>query len=194
MRRTANQITGAKVAGACGLVRLVLLRSPSCRSGTYRHFAQFWRSAMHMRFMTSAAIALTCLAAGCGSPGPATDVPSNHASPVAGTSPWISRSVPPDLPTFGTPTTNSVRVAVFGMANTVRRPGFYHLPRGAVVRDAVAAAKGLSEFTWWRRYSGIERQKPDGTLEVIRFTRDRAAEEQIVFQDGDRIYFGHEVY
>jgi len=152
------------------------------------------RSAMSTRFITSAAIALTLLVSGCRSPRPTTDVPATQSSPGSATSPTVGRSVPPDLPTFGTPTTNSIRVAVFGMTSTVRRPGYYHLPRGAVVRDAVEAAQGLSDFTWWRSYSGIERQKTDGTLEVIRFTRNRAGEEQIVLQDGDRIYFGHEVY
>jgi hypothetical protein len=39
----ANQITGAKVAGACCFMRLVLSRFPSSRSGAYRHFAQFYR-------------------------------------------------------------------------------------------------------------------------------------------------------
>jgi hypothetical protein len=45
MKTLPNQITGAKVAGACGFMRLVLSRFPSCRSGASRHFAQFWRSA-----------------------------------------------------------------------------------------------------------------------------------------------------
>jgi len=40
----ANKITRAKVAGACGFMRLVLSRLPSSRSGAYRHFAQFYRS------------------------------------------------------------------------------------------------------------------------------------------------------
>jgi hypothetical protein len=40
---TANQITRAKVAGACGFMRLVLSRFGSSRSGAYRHFAQFRR-------------------------------------------------------------------------------------------------------------------------------------------------------
>jgi protein involved in polysaccharide export with SLBB domain len=80
------------------------------------------------------------------------------------------------------------------MNGTVRRPGYYHLRKGAVVRDAVKAAQGLGGFTWWRDYSGVERPKQDGFFEVFRFTRNRRAEEQIVLQDGDRIYFGYEVY
>ena len=40
----ANQITGAKVAGACSFERLILSRLSSSRSGAYRHFAQFCRS------------------------------------------------------------------------------------------------------------------------------------------------------
>jgi hypothetical protein len=80
------------------------------------------------------------------------------------------------------------------MGGTVRRPGYYYLPRGAVVRDAVEAAQGLYDFTWWRYYSGLERPKPDGSFEVIRFTRNRSVEELIELQEGDRLYFGHEVY
>jgi hypothetical protein len=51
----ANQITGAKVAGACRFMRLVLSRFPSCRSGAYRHFAQFHRSAEHGECIANAA-------------------------------------------------------------------------------------------------------------------------------------------
>jgi hypothetical protein len=80
------------------------------------------------------------------------------------------------------------------MNGTVRRPGYYFLSKGAVVRDAVEAAQGLGDFTGWRNYSGLERPKPDGSFEVVRFTQNRSAEEQIVLEDGDRLYFGHEVY
>jgi protein involved in polysaccharide export with SLBB domain len=80
------------------------------------------------------------------------------------------------------------------MNSTVQRPGFYYLPQGAIVRDAVKAAKGLSDFTWWRSYSGIERPRPDGLFNVFVFSDNRDAEELILLQDGDRIYFGHEVY
>jgi hypothetical protein len=38
-----NKVTGAKVAGACGFMRVALSRFPNCRSGAYRHFAQFHR-------------------------------------------------------------------------------------------------------------------------------------------------------
>jgi protein involved in polysaccharide export with SLBB domain len=87
-----------------------------------------------------------------------------------------------------------IRVIVFGMNGTVRRPGYYYLPHGAVVRDAIEAAQGLDDFAWWRDYSGIERQKSDGSFQVIHFTRNRKAEEQILLLNGDRIYFGHETY
>jgi hypothetical protein len=43
--RVANKITAAKVAGACGFMRLILSRLSSSRSGAYRHFAEFYRSA-----------------------------------------------------------------------------------------------------------------------------------------------------
>jgi hypothetical protein len=39
----SNQITAAKVAGACCFMRLVLSRFPNSRSGAYRHFAEFFR-------------------------------------------------------------------------------------------------------------------------------------------------------
>jgi len=41
--KSPNQITGAKVAGACCFMRLVLSRFSSSRSGAPRHFAQFYR-------------------------------------------------------------------------------------------------------------------------------------------------------
>jgi hypothetical protein len=107
---------------------------------------------------------------------------------------WPFRIAPSDLPIFGSPTTNSIRVAVFGMGKTVKRPGYYYLPSDAVVRDAVEAAQGVDDFTSWNGYSGIERPQPDGTLEVIRYTRDMMANEQIPLKDGDSLFFGHEVY
>lgn len=159
-----------------------------------RRVGEAGRSAMGTRVITSTGLALTILVSGCRSTHPTADVAGADPSTVRAASPTAGRAVPPDLPTFGAPVADSIRVAVFGMTHTVRRPGFYHLPRGAVVREAVEAAQGLSDFTWWRTYSGIERIKPGGGLELIRFTRDRAREEQIVLQDGDKIYFGHEVY
>jgi protein involved in polysaccharide export with SLBB domain len=79
------------------------------------------------------------------------------------------------------------------MRGAVKRPGYYCLPAGAVVRDAVEAAQGFG-IMQWSHYSGIERQKPDGSSEIIHFTHDRKAEEQILLRNGDRIYFGHEAY
>ena len=43
-RTAPNHITEAKVAGACGFMRLALSRLSSSRSSAYRRFAQFWRS------------------------------------------------------------------------------------------------------------------------------------------------------
>ncbi|MFO1452649.1 MAG: hypothetical protein U1F61_31070 [Opitutaceae bacterium] len=102
--------------------------------------------------------------------------------------------VPEDLPSFGTASASSILVAVFGMRGAVRRPGYYYLPKGSVVRDAVEAAQGLGRLTWWQSYSGLERPKLDGSFEVISFTKNRSVEEQIELFDGDRLYFGHEVY
>lgn len=128
---------------------------------------------------------------------PASPQPQTVATaqtPGTATSQTVPWPVPPDLQTFGNPSDAAIRVAVFGMPGTVRRPGYYYLPKGSVVRDAVEAAQGLGDFTWWRNYSGLERPRPDGSFEVIRFTRNRRAEEQIVLRDGDGLYFGHEVY
>src|SRR5262245_15201379 len=135
---------------------------------------------------------------GCQSASPPPKAPATlpprepgHSSFTASAVRW---HVPSGLPVFGTPTANSIRVAIFGMPQTVSRPGYYHLPQGTVVRDAVEAAGGLSPFTWWRIYSGLQRPKPDGSWEIIVFTRNRTAEEQILLQDGDHLYFGHEAY
>jgi protein involved in polysaccharide export with SLBB domain len=80
------------------------------------------------------------------------------------------------------------------MEGMVTRPGHYYLPQGAFVRDAVEVAGGLSERVWWRGYSGIERQRPDGTLEVYKVFKGRKAAEEIALKSGDVLFFGHEVY
>jgi protein involved in polysaccharide export with SLBB domain len=80
------------------------------------------------------------------------------------------------------------------MKGMVKQPGRYYLPRGVVVRDAVDAAGGLSERVWWRQYSGIERLRPDGTREVFQVFAGRQAAESVALQDGDVIFFGHEVF
>jgi hypothetical protein len=40
-------------------------------------------------------------------------------------------SIPPDLPTFGIPTTNCIHVLVFG--RSIKKRGYYYLPRGTNV-------------------------------------------------------------
>jgi hypothetical protein len=155
---------------------------------------------MRKTIYISTSLAVALLASGCHSPSPTTEAPvAPVVSQAPAPKPFISHHihpVPSDLPTFGTPTTNSIRVAIFGMSETVMQPGHYYLAQGAVVRDAVEAAHGIgNQAEWtWSHYSGIERPKPDGSFEVIRFTQGRSAGEQILLQDGDRIYFGHEVY
>lgn len=155
---------------------------------------------MHTSILIAAGVVAALSLFGCCSskPGSLAAPPSQAAAPTtklaAASSSIVRRPVPGDLPSFGEPSAATIRVAVFGMEGTVRRPGYYYLPRGAVVRDAVVAAQGLGEFTWWRIYSGLERSKPDGSFDLIRFTRNRRAEEQIELQDGDRLYCGHEAY
>jgi hypothetical protein len=107
---------------------------------------------------------------------------------------WPFRPPPATLPTYGIPSTNSICVTVFGMEGMVNRPGRYYLPLGSVVRDAVKATEGLSGQVWWRGYSGIERQRPNGTLEVFKVFRGRKDAEEVALQSGDVIFFGHEVY
>jgi hypothetical protein len=141
---------------------------------------------------------LTFLAAtGCHSPhshAPASQTSVSQAQFDSESLPFPFRLPPSNLPTFGSQTTNSIRIAVFGMQRSVNRPGYYHLPSGAVVRDAVRAAQGVDESTGWTRYSGLIRQKPGGKLEIIRYKSDQFANEQIPLKDGDSLFFGHEVY
>ncbi len=102
--------------------------------------------------------------------------------------------VPPGLPTFGSPSEKSIRVVIFGTVYEMKA-GYYYLPKGATVRDAMGAAHVSRGGTYWR-FSGVERPRPDGSFEVIHFTAtsDRRADLQMVLQVGDRLYFAHEVY
>src|SRR5262249_19599880 len=137
--------------------------------------------------------AAAILAAGCHSPSPpptttlSTQDPPQAPAYQSFNSQTARWTVPPNLPTFGTSTVASIRVVIFGMPGAVQRPGHYHLSQGTVVRDGVRAAGGLGPMTWWRHYSGIQRQQQDGSWQVIRFTRNRTAEEQIPLRNGDQI-------
>jgi hypothetical protein len=137
-------------------------------------------------FLT-ATLAASLLLSGCRSPDATTRQPY--------TTPYIGGRPPKDLPAYGSPGTNSIRVTVFGV---VVRPGVYYLPRNAVVRDAIEAAQGLdsSGHAWWSYWSGMGRLKGDGSPEVVRkFSDDRRQEdEQIPLRDGDWIHIGHESY
>jgi hypothetical protein len=134
---------------------------------------------------------------GCQSPSPKTQ-PSGTQPPAAVItqpviSPSFTWSIPPDFPTFGTATADSIRVAVFGYS--IKKRGYYYLSRGATVHDAMQAGQ-FSGFVWWKRpYCGIQRQRPDGSVETIWFTQaSRAADEQRVLQNDDRLKISHEVY
>jgi hypothetical protein len=78
------------------------------------------------------------------------------------------------------------------MYGTVNQPGYYYLPPGSIVRDAVEAAHGFGMMMGWR-YSGMERPTANGSFEVIRF-RNRDTGEQLPLRNGDSLYFGHEVF
>ena len=118
--------------------------------------------------------------------------PSLAATEVA-TSPGFTWPLPENFPSFGTVSQQSMRVAIFGYA--VKQPGYYYLPPGATVHDAIEAAHGLGNIVGWQRpYSGIQRRRPDGSVETVWFTRaGRSTEEQINLRDGDRLRISHEV-
>jgi hypothetical protein len=98
----------------------------------------------------------------------------------------------PGLPSFGSPSPDSIRVAVIGFSV---RSGHYLLPRGATVRDAMEAAQFSGFVGWEYPYSGIQRKRQDGLVETRYFTRQgRAADERRVLQDDDRLSISHEVY
>lgn len=80
------------------------------------------------------------------------------------------------------------------MERMVNQEGRYYLRRGSVVRDAVEAVGGINVMVGWRGYSGIERRRADSTLEVYKRFRGRESAEQIVLEDGDVVFFGHEVF
>jgi protein involved in polysaccharide export with SLBB domain len=106
--------------------------------------------------------------------------------------PNFTWSLPAGFPVFGTPTSDSIRVAVFGYA--VNRPGYYYLSRGTTVHGAIDAAQGLKNNVWWKRpYSGIQRPRPDGSVQTIWF-QHRADDEQMALENGDRLRISHEVY
>ncbi len=124
-------------------------------------------------------------------PAPVTSLPATSASPTAATDIVHSLiwNIPSNLPIYGERESNSIRVAIFGMS--VERPGFYFLPSGATVSNAVDAA-GLKEFVGWKTYSGLARLKSDGSPEMITFPNRRKGL-LMILDEGDQVYFGHEV-
>ena len=167
----------------------------------------FRRWTMSKRISILIFLAVTWLIFGCHSAPPkmsASAVVFTVRQSVTNANAWSYKAVPTDLTVFGRPTKNSIRVAIFGVdrgmirrpgdhyfgrvVGNVKRPGYYHLARGAVVRDAVEVAQGLSEFVQWTE-SGIQRQRSDGTVEFIRLTRDVMVNEQIFLNDGYSLVF-----
>ena len=143
--------------------------------------------------VVGALVVFTC---GCQSPNPKTqtsEARSSIAATQAAVSPIVTWPVPSDLPVIGTPSANSIRVAISGYS--VKRPGYYYLLRGATVHDAIEAAQLSDIGRWQQPYSSIERQRPDGSVEISRFTRrSRVANEQRVLENNDRVFLSHEVY
>lgn len=93
-----------------------------------------------------------------------------------------------DLPTFGEPGTNSIRVMIYG---DVTKPGVYFLPRLSSVLDALKATQGAGFRAYWGGNSGIQRQIADDKWEVIQFSRgNHEVDSSITLQDGDMIKTG----
>jgi protein involved in polysaccharide export with SLBB domain len=84
-----------------------------------------------------------------------------------------------------------VCVLVYGYS--VRQPGYYFLPSGAAIRDAISAAKGLDDTVDWRKYCSITRLNRDGSTERTKLTNPVEAE-GIPLREGDKLWFAHEVY
>lgn len=108
---------------------------------------------------------------------------------VSGRAAW---SLPPnDLPTFGKPATNSVKIAIYGSPGCIRRPGYYYLPKGSRVSGAIEAAQGLEVRATWGRFSGIQHKATNDTWEITWFSeKNRDTELSILLRDGDMIYVG----
>ena len=96
------------------------------------------------------------------------------------------------LPVFGTETSGSIRVAVYG--SSVNRPGYYYLTNGSTVHDAIQSAHGLKDnISWEQPYSGIKRTKADGFQEMIWFTlAARSSNEVGVLQNANWLRVSHE--
>jgi hypothetical protein len=179
--RRPNKITGANAGGP----RRLAIR---------RRWAARILSSVIGRLMSTcrciwAIAALVLLACGCQLSNGNTQSSEAHPSSVPADFAW---RIPPDFPTFGSPNPGFIRVAVSGYSV---RPGYYYLPEGATVHDAMDAAH-FSHFVGWQRpYCGIQRRRPDGSVETIWFTREgRAADEKRVLQNDDGLRISHEVY
>lgn len=98
----------------------------------------------------------------------------------------------PSTPVFGQASSNIICVYVFG---EVKRPGTYHLPRGYKLGYAVEAAQDVTPYAWWSpAYSAVLRpSRGGGKPEVIPFKKGREQNIEMALEDGDQIYFSHEV-
>src|SRR5580693_4157062 len=122
---------------------------------------------MRVAFVVLNLVFAAVVMSGCrsrSSPAPVTSLPASRSSTTLPTDVVQSLiwNIPSNLPIFGDRGTNSIRVAIFGMS--VQNPGFYFLPRGATVSNAIDTAGlkklGSRENIGWH-YSGIARLKPD---------------------------------
>jgi protein involved in polysaccharide export with SLBB domain len=95
---------------------------------------------------------------------------------------------PKDLPTFGAPTADSIKIAIYGAPGCVIRPGYYFLPQQAGLSEAIAAAQGLDGFAAWNSFPGIQREAATDSWEIV--TEGRDADSSVPLQNGDMIYVG----
>jgi hypothetical protein len=137
--------------------------------------------------------AVAMLACGCQSSNPIAPVSEAQASSATHPTqlPNPAWSKPEDLPAFGTPTADSIRVVVWG--RSVMQPGWYYLPRGSTIHDAMVAAEASIHSWPPGRHDYLQRIKADGSLETIRFLNP-TVDEQRSLQDGDHLKFSHEVW
>jgi hypothetical protein len=133
-------------------------------------------------YLSSLAIcALMWLVSGCKSEGTKDDSSSSHAGPLALVS--TSQTKPASRGRV------SIWVHMTGMAV---RAGWYRLPEGATVHEAMNAALKKDGFIDWRwPYNGIYR----GKEHLIWFSyNDRATDEQILLRDRDEVQLSREHY
>jgi hypothetical protein len=92
-----------------------------------------------------------------------------------------------------TATKGCIQVFIWGIAV---HEGWYNLPEGATVHDAIDVARKKGAFIDLREaYSGLERRTTDGRWQKMWPTNaNRTIEEQLPLQNEDQLCLSHEHY